>query len=317
MRLVFRADASPEIGSGHVMRCSAIAEEALSRGISAILVGATGGLAWLDQRLSAIGLVILNTQDFYTFENSVEDILIIDSYDRNVSDAFISRNNGNHVVAIVDDLTPQYPAELFIHPGIDGGWFAGDKEKFLSGPDFIPLRKSIRKLNITVTPKVKKVLVFGGGTDLYGFGLAVGETLRELEGFDEAIFYSSNQRPIESLDSRFRVVTFGASLDNEIENVDLVFTTASTSSLEVLAREIPMGIGCAVDNQVAYYNALTKLSVSSPIGIRADSGTWNLNHTAISQLISDDELRRSLIRKATGFIDLKGASRILDAILEL
>ena len=34
MRLVFRVDASQDIGAGHVMRCSAIIEEAISRNIN-------------------------------------------------------------------------------------------------------------------------------------------------------------------------------------------------------------------------------------------------------------------------------------------
>ena len=317
MRLVFRADASPKIGSGHVMRCSAIAEEALSRGIRSILIGSTGGLAWLEDRLSDIGMEVTEIQYFQNSTIPHEDVFVIDSYDIDKSYDFISKSNKGIVVSIVDDFTPFFPADLFIHPGIDGGWFRQGNEGFLSGPMYIPLRKSVRKLDVKVDLRVKKVVVFGGGADVFGFGIAVAECLSKIEGFDEAVFFSLDQSKIEDLDSRVRVLPFGSSLDNELENSDLVLSTASTSSLEILAREMPLGIACAVDNQLACYNTLSALQVSVPIGVRSKNGKWELDQSAISRLIKGAQLRAKLLGKTRGFIDLGGAKRIVDEILNL
>lgn len=317
MRLVFRADASPEIGSGHVMRCSAIAEEAISRGIQSILVGSTGGLAWLDNRLSDIGMDLVDLEYLQESTISHEDALVIDSYDLQKTNEFISMRNGGAVISIVDSFTPIFPADLFIHPGIDGSWFSHGNTDFLSGPTYIPLRRSIQKLDIKVVSRVKKVAVFGGGTDVFGFGFAVAECLSRLEDFDEAVFFSLAESDIKSLDNRFRVVPFGASLDSELENTDLVLSTASTSSLEILAREMPLGIACAVDNQLTCYNALNALGVSVPVGVRSNNGKWELDLPAISSLIKNKQLRSNLLENTRGFIDLQGAKRILDAILNL
>ena len=64
MRLVFRADASLDIGSGHAMRCSAIAEEAISRGIDCLLVGSLGGVLWLEKRCAEIKCRVTSLEDF-------------------------------------------------------------------------------------------------------------------------------------------------------------------------------------------------------------------------------------------------------------
>lgn len=55
MRIIFRADASREIGSGHVMRSSVLAEEAVSRGFERIFIGSISGLDWVADRISTLG----------------------------------------------------------------------------------------------------------------------------------------------------------------------------------------------------------------------------------------------------------------------
>jgi hypothetical protein len=55
MRFVFRADASREIGSGHVMRSSVLAEEAISRGFECVFIGKISDLDWVAKRISTLG----------------------------------------------------------------------------------------------------------------------------------------------------------------------------------------------------------------------------------------------------------------------
>ena len=109
----------------------------------------------------------------------------------------------------------------------------------------------------------------------------------------------------------------GPRIDELTNNVDLVLTTASTSSLEFLARGFCVGIACAVDNQEQYYNSLGELGVAAQIGLRNLGNKWELDKEKIISLVTSSELRASLIAKAEGLIDFKGASRIVDAITTL
>jgi spore coat polysaccharide biosynthesis predicted glycosyltransferase SpsG len=99
--------------------------------------------------------------------------------------------------------------------------------------------------------------------------------------------------------------------------VDLVLTTASTSSLEFLARGICVGLVCSVNNQQQYYNSLGKLGVAAQLGFRAIDNSWELDEELIYSLITSSELRMSLMARAVELIDFNGASRIVDVITTL
>jgi spore coat polysaccharide biosynthesis predicted glycosyltransferase SpsG len=315
MRLVFRADASPDIGTGHVMRCSSIAEEALARNIPCIFVGSMGGISWIDDRLSSLGIPVCTVSNFTELGDS--DLLIIDSYSQETQIDLLERNNWISKIAIIDEATPPQKADLYIHPGLDCKWFHGDRNNLIFGSKFIPLRKSIKKRLPSFDDHLENVVVFGGGADTFGFAQEMSRLLTPLPGFSKVSFFSSAFQTIEKNDSRFRVFDFGPLLDVELDKADLVFTTASTSSLEIVAREIPVGIACAVENQHPYYRALQDSHVAEQIGVRTATGTWNLDSKKIQSLISDPLVRNEIKMANNNFIDLGGASRIVDAITSL
>ena len=55
MRYVLSGEASPSIGTGHVMRLSAIAEELIFRGLDVAFVGNIADVDWLNKRLLKLG----------------------------------------------------------------------------------------------------------------------------------------------------------------------------------------------------------------------------------------------------------------------
>jgi len=318
MRYVLRADASESIGSGHVMRSSAIAEELIARGENVVFVGQISGLPWVEERITSLGFTKIhnNPGDFNSNPNS--DVLLLDSYEIPVSDDFINAENWLHIVAIVDKLTPSYICTLRIHPGLDSNWVGDSKVPILAGPMYIPFRSSISK-NIHAAGQEQhklRIAVVAGGSDPYGLVNEIAKILAMLpEQFEVYLF--SNSFLGSALDNRFHVIEVGQQLDELTKNVDLVLTTSSTSSLEFLARGLCVGIVCAVDNQEQYYNSLGELAVAAQIGFRNSAKEWKLDKEKISLLITSSELRANLLEKAKGLIDFKGASRIVDAITTL
>ena len=316
MRLVFRSDASAKTGAGHVMRSSAIAEEAISRGIECIFVGSLEGIDWIHERIRGLGFAGIFPPHGFNM-NSSADVLVLDSYSIEVDDEFIQPPKWNKTVLIADDLTPSYCCDLTIHPGLDGSWYKGKRDNFLFGPEFIPLRKSITRRSHQTKTKLEKIVVFGGGSDSYDFAHSVAVLLGELTGFRTAVFFSNEKAAIMNLDSRFSVKYFGPELDKEVESADLVFTTASTSGLEVIARGIPVGVACSVSNQILYHKAIGELGVASLVGERLSNDTWNFDKDEIRRMIDDSIYRTSFTKESFGLIDFKGAPRIVDAITKL
>ena len=315
MRFVFRADASMTIGSGHVMRSSAIAEEAIVRGIPSLFVGKISELGWVRERIRGLGFiqVLENTSEFVPDKN--KDILIIDSYEIPTDDEFVQLRNWSKVVSIFDELTPGYSCDLRIHPGLTNAWPEPFSGRTLSGPKFVPLRKSIKNSRVHTPEGTLKVLVVGGGSDTYGFVPAVVKVLTKLtQDFHATIF--TNSFSGTDLDERFSVSEVGLNLDLVANAVDLVFTTASTTSLEFLARGSAVAIGCAVDNQELYYKELSGGSYAAPIG-EFSNDEWHLDAKLIHELISSKTLRATLKDNSSNLIDLNGAQRIVDEILKL
>lgn len=316
MRYVLRADASQSIGSGHVMRSSAIAEELIARGEDVVFVGQISEIPWLAIRINSLGFTEIYSVTNEFISNPERDVLILDSYFVPVSEAFIQPNKWRAVVTIADELTPAYETNLIIHPGLSTHLAAKAGAKVLAGPKYVPFRGSIQKNERSADGKsILEILVVGGGTDLFGFVAAICEELKGIaNGFHASIFTNNNE--LSKLGSRFTVVPIGSELDEYAMNVDLVFTTASTTSLEFIAREVAVGIGCAVDNQEEYYESLSAFGVAVPVG-RFIEGNWQIDHTKIAELVNSGSIREDLRRNCAGLIDLGGAGRIVDEILKL
>ena len=315
MRCVFRADASMSIGSGHVMRSSAIAEEAIARSIPSFFVGKISDLTWVSERIRGLGFtqVLENSSEFIPDKN--EDILIIDSYEIPTDDVFVQLRNWSKVVSIFDELTPDYSCDLRIHPGLTKAWPKLFSGKTLSGPKFVPLRKSI-KISAEHSHKgTLEVLVVGGGSDTYGFVPAVVKVLTQLTQDFRATIFTNSIWGMD-LDERFTVSEVGLNLDLVANAVNLVFTTASTTSLEFLARGSAVAIGCAVNNQELYYKELSDGNYAAPIGEFLKS-EWRLDAELIQELFSSETFRATLKANSANLIDLNGAKRIVDEILKL
>ena len=313
MRIILRADASSLIGTGHVMRSLALLEEFKARKIQLVFVGKIQDTSWLSDKINDFGFSqILESENEFT-PKPESDFLILDSYTIPIDSPFIDNQDWKQIVVLCDELTPNYQADLYIHPGLKASWFKLHNRRILFGPNYIPLRKTISK-NKVLGP-ILKIVIVGGGTNPSHFVENVAEVLSRSSAEFEAACFTINE-PRVALDKRFTRISAGADLDFYANTADLAFTTASTTALEFIAREVACGVACAVDNQKQYYEVLTDAEVAYPIGNFKDN-SWELNESAIMRLIDSRELREGLVNRCRNFIDLNGAARIADEILKL
>ena len=317
MRFIFRADASLDIGSGHVMRSSVLAEEAISRGFECIFVGRIWNLPWVSERIANLGFskLITNECDFEPQKKS--DILILDSYSIPISNLFISKKNWKLVLSVCDAISPKYESDVELRPGLETVYFARSKPIVLSGPNYILIRKGIQKSNrVNSFRGTPRVLIVGGGSDPYGFVESIAEVLGSVKLKMDVYAFTDRPLPKDS-HVRFFRHDIGFDLDMIANSVDVVFTTASTLSLEFIAREIPAGVSCAVDNQKAYYDELGRLKYASQIGVYNPRGVWEFNLPAIKELLVSQNQQQMLKNAMDSLIDLRGASRVIDTLVEL
>ena len=295
-----------------------MAEEAILRGIPCRLVGTLGGIDWVESHLAEIGLPWIENGDFFSSATNGMEILVIDSYSIPIEDEFLSDKRWQYRVAIADQATPNYFANLVIHPGLDASWFTGDATAILFGAKYLPIRRSIQKSSRNHDRLgLSKVVVFGGGTDLLSFSTNVARILIKSQKFSHASFFCSEElgNDICQMDNRFSAFLPGKKLAGELATADLVLTTASTSSLEILAMEIPMGIACLAENQLENLKVLDDLGVAHVLPLQIEGGTLKIDEESLLAFLADDRYRKQLQRCMRGVLDLQGSRRILDEII--
>ena len=200
----------------------------------------------------------------------------------------------------------------------DSSWVGDSIVPILAGPRYIPLRASLsQNVNeINQSNRMIRIVVVAGGSDPYELVYEITKILAKSSLVFEVLLFS-NSTFKEALDQRFKRVAIGASLHVQTQNVDLVITTPSMTSLEFIARGFCVAVACAVDNQKQNYDSLGKLSAAAQIGFRNASSVWELDSEIIYTLIQSPDLRAKLISNSRGLIDFQGAGRIADAILAL
>ena len=313
MRIIFRADASPEIGSGHVMRSSVIAEEAISRGHECIFVGSVSGLDWVQNRIDNLGFS--QKHEARNFEpDSNTDICVIDSYTEAVNSVYGLNDNWRLLVSIKDEYTPHFLADILVVPSLAKEGIHDPSPKVLSGADYILIRKSIHKSPVKYPiDEPFKVIVSGGGSDSIGFASEIAGLIDQINTDGEFHFFS-NKNIVSRSGKKFLTHDLGDSIDSVALQVHAVITTASTSSLEFIAREIPTAIVRVIDNQDSYYKNLLASELVCGLGKFDTSLGWEISIENLRNFLLDNSYRESLSRQVSGLVDLNGAKRVLDII---
>ncbi len=156
--LLIRADASLSIGTGHVMRCLALAEAAIARGITCTVLSKDMPES-LRKRASAAGCDVLDLRsELYgdgdreeTAASAVElsaDWIIVDGYGFSSTYQKQLKGHGVHILWVDDynHATP-YSADLVLNQNCYAedcrDWYAGAKT--LLGTQYVLLRSDILK----------------------------------------------------------------------------------------------------------------------------------------------------------------------------
>jgi spore coat polysaccharide biosynthesis predicted glycosyltransferase SpsG/RimJ/RimL family protein N-acetyltransferase len=315
IRFVFRADASTEIGTGHVMRIFGLLEELVLQKYQVVFIGDVSEVKWIYDRIKAIDAVKFFLLESEFTINKLTDILIVDSYQYPVNSNFLEIEKWKFVIAFFDEHTPNYNATLKIHPGLRKKWPEISGQKIISGSDFIPMRKTIKRISSDVESKKLIITVVGGGIDKFNFAAEIAKIITRVEADFEVNFFSNDLNGTKP-DPRFNLFPIGSQLDLIGNKSGLVFTTASTTCFEFIARGCAVGICSTTENQKQYYDELPRLRVAAPIGEIID-GVWKLDSVVIGKLIVSKEFREYYQKKSSNLINLDGASRILNEIISL
>ena len=319
MRIVFRADATRDVGAGHVMRCWALAEEFEARGASVSWQGAIE-VPWLVSSLSKRGWDIAMAHG--TAEDQAmavrADAVVVDSY--TLDDSYRQRllERGTRVLAIVDDSCSETgPASLWINPGAPSSLRVDRTASFLDGPDYVMIRREIRSLRalrerrILLGARPKGLTFLLGGTDSTNMVHLV-DAISDLSELAGGVFAG----PITEEDmSDVHWLRGGHELLKRASQSQLVVSAAGVSSWEMAHIGVPLALYQAADNQAGNYAWMTAMGWALPLG-KLDPNTVDprrFHETLMGALaVSEASFELGMSR-----IDGLGASRVAEAAIHL
>lgn len=324
-----RCDALASLGTGHLVRQTAIVEELLGRGHRATLYGECD-VEWARQQALGVGLTFVPPSDDPAgqFTGDGVDVVMIDGYPIPAAVGASCREAGIPVATMVDGEFGQHqPADLHVDQNLGSPEI--DRPGWLVGPRYVLLRDVVRTRRGTPRPanEPPKVLVVFGGSDPFG-GCAVAVELLLSTGLPMhvvAIAASDERRDelarLEAGPGQ-RVDAVGAQDDLPALAVtcDFAISAAGSTTWEFACLGIPTGLVCVVDNQRLGYEAATEglaVGVGHLLELRDDESARDAARGLLARLATDASWRDELSERGLRLVDGDGRVRVVEALEEL
>lgn len=322
MRVILRADATPESGTGHIMRLWALAEEFAKRGCD-VVWQATVTVPWVADALSTSGWSVLPSdgtpvdQAVVAVEGEAS-LVVVDSYSLGATYRKGLVDRGVPVVAIRDDSRADLgPASMWVNPGVAVREPPTLNAPFLNGPDYVLIRSEIRVLANLRRQAFEdgsigqNLTLLLGGTDFAGLGSAVAG-LRLNQMSVHHVFAGPARSPRSG-----SVVSWlggGPTLLQQAALSRLVVSAAGVSSWEMLHIGVPLALVLAADNQRGNYGWMTTQGGAKGLGAAGELRAPERLSRAVSAAWKDAWAGRLT---GSSRIDGLGAARVVEAALEL
>ena len=319
--LLIRADASPVIGTGHVMRCMAIAQEWQHRGGTAIFASP----AWqpaLEDRLSKEGFEVVSMRSRPgSPEDALETLHLARELGANwiLADGYYFQPAFQKVIAgndtrlmLVDDNGElgRYDCDIVLNQNYHAGaeLYAQRRQdtRLLLGSQYLLLRNEFtdRQPAPRIPPIVSNILVTMGGSDPEHVTERVLQNLvgLDLQGREVRVVTGAANTRREHLPEVARAVGVKIAILHDVRDMpalmdwtELAVAAAGTTSWELAYMGVPAVLVPTVPNQDRITESLAAEGTcwSMP---RDKWQTRDLQQT-VAKLIADPETRREMSRR--------------------
>lgn len=343
--LIIRADATVRIGTGHVMRCIALAQAWQARGGSVAFLSYCQSDA-LRQRILDEGFHFIPVEIPHPHPGDLEQSLkrlkhasqfqceaipwlVLDGYHFSPDYQKAVQDAGNRLL-VIDDCNhlPCYHADILLNQNIDVGslQYACDPEVLLLlGPAYALVRREFleRKGAMWRTSEVARcILIIMGGADPDNVTLKVVRGLSALDARDiEARIVvgpaNTHRAEIEEVvrNVSFRTEILGACKDmaKHMAWADVAVTAGGSTCMELALMGVPFLIIVLAENQKPGAAGLAKKKIAVNLGWHAVLTTDHVAH-ALGIVLEDKVKRESFSVRGRALVDGVGAGRVLETM---
>ncbi|HVW20880.1 MAG TPA: UDP-2,4-diacetamido-2,4,6-trideoxy-beta-L-altropyranose hydrolase [Opitutaceae bacterium] len=334
MNLVIRADASVAAGTGHVMRCLALAQAWRHPGRQVTFAQAEG-LPSLSQRLRREGYEVVAVNA--AAGSSADAICTLEIARRREATWIVADgyhfgkcwqhevHEGSSRLLVINDLpmAGRYLADLVLNQNLHALNLTPEKAPYtrlLFGPTYVLLRDEFARIDSSVRnpPEVaRKILVTLGGSDPANATEIVIEALRTLPDVEVTVIAGiGNQRcdliaqRVRKIRPDWRFLINPADLPSLMSEADLAVTAAGSTCWELARSGTPMALLVVAANQVALAQSLAEAGAAFHLGTHPGLDPASLP-TAIGALLRSPQHRRTLAAHASSLVDGLGRLRVI------
>jgi len=330
-----RCDVGPTRGTGHVMRCLALAEELMARGIEVLFVSDSHTVPWANDQILARGIRV--EPAVWTPEEHLElfarlglDAVVFDSYDLAPQVFTAVRRSGLPTLAVVDGELRGAEADVYVDQNLGS---ESDTPELpagairLAGLDYVLLRDEV----LTLRPdgpvarpgrEVPRVFAFFGGTDAFAAGPPVVRALAASGVPFDATVVAPREELVEAIGAvtlgdgqRVEVIGPTTALAAAVVDSDLVVSASGTSTWELLCLGATAGLVCVVDNQVMGYERAVATGAAAGVGLLSDIREDPAKAAEVLRgLLTDPAERLRLGEAGRRLVDGLGRRRVADAL---
>ena len=343
--LLVRADAAATQGTGHVMRCLALAHEWRSAGGSVRFV-TTRPAPQLSRRIQMCGAILSeiatahpNFSDLDATVRTLEQLqraaksppwVVLDGYHFDHAYQNRLRRAGCQLLAIDDDAhLPRYDADIVINHGIRAprlDYRANDDAWLLLGTRYALLRKEFvqhHDFKRDVRREAKNVLVTLGGGDAGNVTdkvLAAVQQLGDLNLEIQALVGALNPhleelRRVCRASQNIRLQSGVTDLTPLMAWADVAVAAGGTTAWELAFMQVPTLLLAMAENQLPVAEGIDEFGAASSLGRAHRISTAEIAG-ALRELIGDSGRRRRMALRGRMLVDGMGVQRIVAAMEE-
>ena len=335
--ILFRVDADPTIGLGHLQRCISLAQALESIDVESVFLA----YDYLEAitRIQRFGFEVceLTISDLWKEQDSAFtvdlafesecDAIVVDSYMANSE--YISRVSNNDLVTCVIDDTAgySYPCQVVVNGNLnakDLSYLPTPMDTlFLLGPQYLMLREEFSdKSNFVVRPTVHNILVVLGGSDSLELMPDILSMLDDMQ--DDFVInaiigpFANNENNVRQvIDKSRHVINLFHSPDAIQElmmQADLAISAGGQTLYELLCVGCPTVPIEVARNQKKQLESLVELGYLHTICDGADNSVISTLADSVHLLLSDYQLRSNMSSVGQQLFDGQGALRVANLL---
>jgi UDP-2,4-diacetamido-2,4,6-trideoxy-beta-L-altropyranose hydrolase len=336
--LLVRADASVTTGTGHVMRCLALAQAWQDAGGRVVFAMAQTTTAVTDRlrregaEVAAIDAPTGSEQDAQRTAELARDAradwIVVDGYQ---FDAGYQRNlrNAGCEILFLDDYghAPPYSAEMILNQNVCAqAELYSEREpqtRLLLGTRYCLLRHqfSVRRDLRVIAPVCRRVLVMMGGSDPENLTARVIEALvlANIEGLEATVVVGGSNPHFDAVKKAAADSGLKIRVQRDVENpaelmaeADVAISAAGSTCWELCMLGLPSLLIDVADNQTALAEELNRRDCAIHVGNRTVSPAAVAEK--LRRLCSDAEQRKILAERSRELVDGNGAARVVSIL---